>query len=418
MKKLLLTFAMFLAAAAAGAQALDEASGTIGFPVRPAIWRLDGIDPDLSAADLEPLRTIIGKAQVVGLGESSHTTGGFYILKHRLFRYLVEEMGFRAFGMETPWVKAEAAARYVQDCQGSAVEAIKGHFPVWQSTELADLVQWMCEWNRSHPTDRVHYFGFDNQQPTDDAPPLMAFLQRVGVAADHSWMEGIRACEGVTVLHPGGRNTPEGHAQCVRALSAIDAHFQRNRADLQRRTSAQDLEMAKLHLVGLRAWEIAAFTIGDDFQTGFSVRDEAMAYTIRTLRAMRFPKAKTAIWAANSHIARSRNLPNGERPMGGFLAAALGARNYVSLGLVAYVGELEWDGVGCGPIRLATPSIEEQLHRLGEDYLLVDMKRDTYLQRRAYVTNIFRFNPHKDHDAVFFLEHAAKMHPTWWAPCR
>jgi erythromycin esterase-like protein len=133
---------------------------------------------------------------------------------------------------------------------------------------------------------------------------------------------------------------------------------------------------------------------------------------------MRFPKAKTAVWAANSHIARSRNLPNGERPMGGFLAAALGARNYVSLGLVAYVGELEWDGVGCGPIALATPSIEEQLHRLGEPYLLVDMKRDTYLKRRAYVTNIFRFNPHKDHDAIFFLEHAAKMHPTWWAPCQ
>ena len=39
---------------------------------------------------------------------------------------MVEEMGFRAFGMETPWVKAETAARYVQDCQGSPVEAIRG----------------------------------------------------------------------------------------------------------------------------------------------------------------------------------------------------------------------------------------------------------------------------------------------------
>ena len=415
MKKLLLILALILAATSAGAQAVEEAAG---FPLRPGIWRIDGIDPDLGTADLEPLREIIGKAQVVGLGESSHTTGGFYLMKHRIFRFLVEEMGFRAFGIETPWVGAEAAARYVQDCQGTPVEAIRGHFPVWQSTELADLVQWMCEWNREHPADRVHYFGFDNQQPQDDAPPLMAFLQRTGTAADHPWMDGIRACEGVTELHFPDPIPPQRHAQCVRALSAIDAHFQRNRGDLQRRTSAQDFAMAKLHLVGLRAWEDAAYTIGDDFQAGFSVRDEAMAYTIQTLRALRFPKAKTAIWAANSHIARSRTLATGERPMGGFLAAALGARNYVSLGLVAYHAELEWDGSFCGPIQLASPSIEEQLHRLGEDYLLVDMARNTYVRRGVYTTSNFRFRPHRDFNAVFFLERAEKMHPTWWAPCR
>ncbi|HEV2843859.1 MAG TPA: erythromycin esterase family protein, partial [Thermoanaerobaculia bacterium] len=275
----------------------------------------------------------------------------------------------------------------------------------------------MCEWNRDHPNDRVHYFGFDNQQPEEDGLPLMAFLERAGIAADHPWMEGIRVCEGVTVLHVGSHNTPERHNQCLRALSAIDAHFQRNGADLQRRTSAQDFALAKLHLVGLRAWEVAAFAPGYNFQTRFAARDEAMAYTIRTLRAMRFPKARTAVWAANVHVARSRSLPGGERPMGGFLAASLGARNYVSLGLVAYVGELQFPGVGCGPIPLATPSIEEQLHRLGEEYLLVDMKRDTYLKRRVYNMLMFRFNPHKDFNSVFFLEHAAKMTPTWWAPC-
>src|SRR5687767_6178192 len=68
-----------------------------GFPILPGVYRLHGSDPSLLKDDLEPLRQIIGKATIVSLGESFHTSGGYYDMKHRLFRFLVEEMGFRAF---------------------------------------------------------------------------------------------------------------------------------------------------------------------------------------------------------------------------------------------------------------------------------------------------------------------------------
>jgi erythromycin esterase-like protein len=67
--------------------------------------------PARSADDgLEPLKGIIGKASVVGLGESIHTSGGFYRMKHRVFRFLVEKMGFRAFAIESPWIAADQVA--------------------------------------------------------------------------------------------------------------------------------------------------------------------------------------------------------------------------------------------------------------------------------------------------------------------
>lgn len=63
-----------------------------GFPIQPGIYRLHGIDPDLPQNDLEPLRQILGKASIVGLGESVHTSGGYYEMKHRVFRFLAEKM--------------------------------------------------------------------------------------------------------------------------------------------------------------------------------------------------------------------------------------------------------------------------------------------------------------------------------------
>jgi erythromycin esterase len=117
-----------------------RAQGGPGIPIDHGLWRLTGTDPHLPQDDLEPLRKVIGGAKFVGLGESIHTSGGFYQLKDRTFRFLVERMGFRAFGMETSWFRADRVERYVQTCQGTPRDAIRGIFGVWQSAEVQDMV--------------------------------------------------------------------------------------------------------------------------------------------------------------------------------------------------------------------------------------------------------------------------------------
>jgi hypothetical protein len=90
------------------------------------IHPLAGYDPTLAiTSDLEPFRALVGDARVVALGESWHTSGGFYLMKHRLFRFLVEEMGFRAFAIESNWDAVEQMNAYVRTCTGSAEDAIR-----------------------------------------------------------------------------------------------------------------------------------------------------------------------------------------------------------------------------------------------------------------------------------------------------
>ncbi|HKH47224.1 MAG TPA: erythromycin esterase family protein [Thermoanaerobaculia bacterium] len=422
--------ALLMAASFAGAQPFApgfeveaaKPAPPVGYPVVPGIWRLHGHDPMLPYEDLEPLRQIIGRASVVALGESFHTSGGFYLMKHRVFRFLVEQMGFRAFAIESNWTMVEPAARYVQTCEGSPDEAVSGHWGVFQSTELSDLARWMCEWNRDHPNpaDKLQFFGFDVQQPEDDGPALVAFLQRIGIAADHPWMEGIRACDGVTTLHPLGTVPPETHEICLQTLAAIDLHFRRNGKGIARQTSQYDLAVAKLQLVSLKAWENQAFIFPHDYPTGISVRDEGMAYAFLTQRALRAPRARTVIWAANMHVSRAV-LPNGARPMGSFLAAAL-RRDYVSFALGAYETEIDFPGLPCGAVERRENTVEERLHELGEDALLVDLAfpgtRDPYLPRGFYNMGIDLLEPHREFNGIFYLEHSPKMHPLRWNPCR
>ena len=284
---------------------------------------------------------------VVALGEAVHTSGGFYRIKDRVFRFLVAEMGFRAFAIESPWTSADRVSAYVQSCAGSPEEALEGLFGIWQSTEVRDLVQWMCEWNRAHPKpkDRLQFYGFDIQQRGNGRSALTAFLERTGVAADSPWIAAIGACVGqFSRLSPPFSEA--SYAQCTAGLAEIDSHFQRNAKPLAQRTSKRDFEIARLNLAGLRAWEEQTFYLNRNPVRSSDARDEAMAYAFGVLRSLRAPKAKMVVWAHNDHLAKVVHRRRAV-PMGIFLARSLGT-SYVNFALTAYNTAIDWTGLGCG----------------------------------------------------------------------
>jgi erythromycin esterase-like protein len=53
-----------------------------------------------SFADLEPLKTLIGNARIVALGEATHGSREIFQVKHRMLEFLASEMGFTIFSME------------------------------------------------------------------------------------------------------------------------------------------------------------------------------------------------------------------------------------------------------------------------------------------------------------------------------
>jgi erythromycin esterase len=425
---------LLVAALAAAAQPLlakpkPRPKPPAGFPILPGVYRLDGSDPDLPTADLQPLKQILGNTPIVALGESFHTSGGYYEMKHRLVRFLVQEMGFRVFGIESPWPGADQAAAYVETCDGSPEDAISGLFGVWQSAETRDMVQWMCEWNRSHPKakDRVHFYGFDVQQPDYDGPALLAFLERIGIGADDPIADGIRQCDSVT--HPlVVAFVPEDkYRQCLAGLDAVDALFARDEQSIVRQTSRWDFEWAKISLVGVRAWEGQMYDyqgIGRDRAIANQKRDVGMAYVLQTIRRLRYPDQKTIVWAHNAHIGKDTPYSYFAKNMGAYLRESLGDR-YAAVALVSSEVDIDWPSVGCGPVHsvFGPNAVEKLLQNLGTDFALVDLAfpgtAQPFLQPGAqYVLGGGAMVPRDQFNAVVYLGHSRKMAPLRWSSCQ
>lgn len=390
------------------------------------IYRLDGLDANLPHTDLAPLRQILEGAQVVGLGETFHTSGGYYAMKHRLFRFLVEEMGFRAFAMESPWDYAQYTAQYVATCQGSVEEAMFGIFPVWASTETGALLEYMCSWNQTHPDDPITFFGFDNQQPEMDGPALITFLKGLGLADDDPRVAGLRRCDGVVDFAYPNQVSDADNQVCLQTLDAVDALLaELDPSDAVQRERA-DVEWAKIRAIGIRAWQGQEYWSSRNWPPGFTSRDRGMASTFQRIRQLLVGSQKTAVWAHNFHIGKGgvdlREL--GYVTMGDWLAEEMGHR-YAAVALAAAHIAIEWPWVYCGELFVYPDSAEGLLSHLGEPYLLVDLdfrgtnaNHTPYLDPEAPIIIGYDVYVPRDHyDALVYLDNSPPMTPVYWPSC-
>lgn len=398
-----------------------------GEPVGPGLYHFAGTDPSLPTGDLAPLRKIFDHATYVGLGESFHTSGGFYEAKHRVFRYLVGEMGFRVLAMETPFYAAERVATYVQTCEGTPQAALNGVFSVFRSEETAAMIQWMCEWNTAHPDDRVSFYGFDIQrEPKPHADALLAYLAEVGVPGDSPWITGIQRCDGVVEgFYPSRRFPAERYEECQSALSAVAAYFEAEEHALRHLTSREELEWAALHLRAEQLVQEFDYQAPVDIFQAIGTRDGAMAYMIEAIHDLRFGGQRTAVWAHNGHVIEHSSDALDYVSMGTHLDEALGD-DYRTLGLVAHVTQVNWPALGlCGPADFETEGlVEDALHDLGLGDLIVDLRprgsfAPFFAPEAEYSIGGTYPAPLPEHfDALLYLEESPKMRSLAWPICQ
>jgi erythromycin esterase len=104
---------------------------------------------------------VVGSTEVVGLGEATHGSRGFFRMKHRVLRHLVEEKGFRSFSLELPWSSGVRLNEYVLHGKGDlkdiAREEFQGAYRIWNNQDYLGLVAWMRAFNLRHPDDPVRF---------------------------------------------------------------------------------------------------------------------------------------------------------------------------------------------------------------------------------------------------------------------
>jgi erythromycin esterase len=283
--------------------------------------------------DLQPLRSLLADARVVGLGEATHGSRDFFQLKHRLLEFLVQELGFTHFAMEVDQGAARAIDEFVAHGRGTSQEALEAlRMWQWDTEEVAAILDWVRDHNRDLPEDRkVRFAGFDFQVNERGREDVVSYLRRAAPA---------RAVSADSVLAPLAEQpdtsgssfvvhfygfTPEQKAATKAAVRQLLEHFVAQRNSFVESTSATEYEQA---LQALR--RMVQFTDAhsrasggyDDPESGLATRDRYMAENVMALLESAGLGAMVVIWSHNGHIAHS-----GYR-MGHYLRESLGDRYY------------------------------------------------------------------------------------------
>jgi erythromycin esterase len=288
---------------------------------------LSTTDPNASLDDLEPLRQMVGSAHVVGLGEGTHGTREFFLMKHRILKFLVTRMGFTHFAIEATSPEADDMNRYVLTGDGDPVKLLSRlYFWTWNTQEVLDMVRWMREWNSTAPANqRVQFLGFDMQSPGASIDSVAAFVQRVDpgavaeITADYLCLSDFRN-RGPTPGRPTSAYaslSASARVDCAAAVKAVYDLLTTRRAQYEAASSTAVYQSVLHHARLVQQFEGMA--------ASSQSRDASMAENVTWIRDQAGPNAKIVLWAHNGHINAVRNL------MGGYLRTAYGS-DYVNLG--------------------------------------------------------------------------------------
>ncbi len=115
--------------------------------------------------DLAFLPEVLKDVRIVGLGEGSHGMREHFQFKHRILRFLVENMGYRTFMIEAALDACDVINDYVMYGRGDKAAALAGqHFWTWDTEEVSAMIDWMREHNMTcDPGEEVSFLGFDIQ---------------------------------------------------------------------------------------------------------------------------------------------------------------------------------------------------------------------------------------------------------------
>jgi erythromycin esterase len=304
----------------------------------------------------------VGSAQVVSLGESTHGTHEFFVTKHHLFRYLVEEKGFTVFAIEANQLATERINAFVNGAKDTVENAMGGLFGVWYKQEVKDLIEWMRQYNARKPDRPLSFVGFDMQDPEQPMDSVVAYLRRhdpaiadevLDLLAPHreAWRKGDypRPAEG------------EGAQWLANAKRAQDLLAQR-----MLDTPPDQVLERRWALQNARVVVQCAAQAYDPWNP--TIRDSCMAANI-AWTLTRYPEGtRMAVWAHDAHIGRV-GFANGTS-MGAHMARIFGDRLRV-VGITTYDGSYRATrgftdhrpmDARCFPAPVG--SLEEAMHRI------------------------------------------------------
>lgn len=300
--------------------------------------------------DLNVLRELLADAKIVGLGEASHGTKEFFLMKDRLMRFLVTEMGFDIFSMEANMIEAYDLNQYVINGENEPKELLGNlGFWTWNTTEVLAMINWMHQYNLSIKDSPLQFTGFDMQSNNRAYEELSSNL----------------ANEFAEQLSPIKSN-----------LDSLELKTKNTEIRNELKYKLDTLKTTIRHMdysEKTKSWLIQNVEIIDQSTRAyrFKLRDQFMAENVSWIYESN-PGSKMVLWAHNGHVKNSGNA------MGQYLKEKYG-NQYVNIGFAFHSGEYSAkgnQGLGNYTAQKSHPGTYEFFfQKLNEPIFLLDLRK-------------------------------------------
>lgn len=243
--------------------------------------------------DLLPLKEILKDKKIVAMGEATHGTAEFFQMKHRMFEFLVEEMGYRVFGIEAEFGGSQVVNDYILHGKGTVDECLRAmKFWTWDTKEVAEMIEWMREFNeKAKDDDKIRFYGFDMQGMDNSLEYILNYLEKVNP----------NAADEYRALGSTNFNTPDkGNVKILNNhIDNIHNKIIKNRNDYIKNSSIEEYDLILRHIEVVYQWI--------DFikNIEFNKRDYYMAENVKWIldyEEKYYGNDKIMLWAHNGHI--------------------------------------------------------------------------------------------------------------------
>jgi len=385
-----------------------------------AVRSIEPSDTDFS--DLNGLRTAVGGARIVLLGEQTHGEGSTFSAKIRLIKFLHEKMGFDVLAFESGLYDCARIWENVQQGGALSQEVIGSLFYMYAtSVQMGPLFEYVQgDLHAAHP---LVLTGFESQHTGVKAKTQLfddfeRFLRKASPpAVDEEW-ELFRRVSIATFGSRDYRPGIEEKARFFRKLSDLQKLLDDGSRVTDSLTSSAGFWYQVVNSIESQTTRYWGMVAGNEV----SVRDAQMAKNLTWLAEKAYPGKKIIVWAHNGHIAKGMgSLGDGPAnpadafvPMGAAIHRTFGSKAYCigfSGSEGTYMNYVNDQIVTVAP-RPAT-SIEGALAAAGNTYAFLDYRKAPGALHKPQDGTLGDFQPAKGvwpevFDGLFFI---ARVYP-------
>lgn len=278
------------------------------------IYPLDGASPSLGQTDLAPL-SVLGGTKIIGLGEATHGTREFFQIKHRVFKYLVENCNVRILGFEMDLGESIYFDRYICEGEGDLDDLMINtmSYWTWRTKEVKDLLAWMKSYNDGKTDEeKIHILGFDNQYLKCQPDLIMDYVNNVKpdfvdkIQPTMNIFYNMNNSSYADVSDYYSNMSENEKNEISDSLNLVLDRFEAVKSELIANSSAFEYHLIKRLVVTMLQTHTRLYGWAND-DVSFYYRDLYMAENVLWQSDLLGDNVNIALWAHNGHVANDMN---------------------------------------------------------------------------------------------------------------